>query len=279
MSSFVFYPLLYTVFETLPQAKLNVLYVEAADYYPSEQEWSGFLRTIDDPTDALELAERYQEVSFQSKGAEAIYGSDVFPGRNVGPLATQLIAMPNFGLERIKGMIAYAEAQFHASTEQIKWLLGRPPNQQKNGWRLDALDKLYNADKYGEAIPVSTRNYHDTFRVLEDIWGNTNLDRQNLCTSFGDVIGAGRRPDLRFDYRPLTLPDAKIEVQSVWSVPQCRSEGTSGGENAFRIRRSGSYPCHYLLRRGQRRTRCRRIGQNFQGHFLQRAALRLCRAL
>ena len=30
---------------------------------------------------------------------------------------------------------------------------------------------------------------------------------QKLCASIGDIIGAGRRPDLRFDRRPLILPD------------------------------------------------------------------------
>ena len=31
---------------------------------------------------------------------------------------------------------------------------------------------------------------------------------QKLCASFGDFFGAGRRPFLRFDCRPLMLPDA-----------------------------------------------------------------------
>ena len=66
------------------------------------------------------MAERYEKTHFQSKGVEFTYESDVFPGQNVGPLATEVVAVPSFSLLRMKAMLAYAELNYSVPNGNVR---------------------------------------------------------------------------------------------------------------------------------------------------------------
>lgn len=179
MSSYVMYPVLAAIIQQLPQASLGIVYIEADEYHPRKDTWETFRASISDPSNSLEVAERYQQSGrFESQGPSAVYGSQLFPGVNVDALATQLVAIPSFSLERMKEMSAYAEDQYNVARDEIRWVFGKPPDRQKNGWRLDAQVELYCAQDDQRSVAVSTRHYTDLVRLLDEFWEETSMERQ-----------------------------------------------------------------------------------------------------
>ncbi|HET6327488.1 MAG TPA: hypothetical protein VFG04_22590 [Planctomycetaceae bacterium] len=189
MSSYAFYPLMEGIRRSLPRARLGIVYIEADRYHPEQQAWGAFRSSLADLTNPLTVAEHYQSAGrFESRGPAEVYASQIFPGSNPEPLATQLVVVPSFGLERIKEMIAFAEDQYNAARADMKWLYGNPPDRQKNGWRLEALLELYCAKDDPGAIPVSTRIYTEMFRALDDMWHATHLDRHMVIATVGSKM-------------------------------------------------------------------------------------------
>ena len=111
MASYVLYRILSAICDEAPHVRLGIYYAEAEHYAPSVKEWHDFYNTVPEPRDNLAIAEHYEQNKFQSSGIEDTYESDVFPGSNIGPLATQVIALPSFSLQRMKSMLAHAEVQ------------------------------------------------------------------------------------------------------------------------------------------------------------------------
>jgi hypothetical protein len=188
MSSYVIYPVLAVLLERFPFAKLSILYFEALDYCPTEEVWKDFKSAVSDLTDPLEMAERFQKVTFQAKGVELAYGSPLFPGLNSGTLATQLVVVPSFSLDRVKAMIAYAEQAYNASIDSVQWILGNPPNKSKHGWRRIALLELYSAEPASNRQAISTRSYGDMLATLQDIWESKHLERHLVLASVGSKM-------------------------------------------------------------------------------------------
>ena len=186
MASYVVYRVLWAVFEMLPQAELGIYYAEAEHYSPSQEEWEAFYRSVSDPDDNLAMAERYEETHFQSIGVDETYESDVFPGRNIGPLATEVIAMPSFSLQRMKSMLAYAKSQYSVPQGNVRWFLGQPPDRKKNGWRYEALTGLYNVRN--EGVAVSTLHYPDTLQQLDAVWEDQQTPRHLVIASMGSKM-------------------------------------------------------------------------------------------
>ena len=77
------------------------------------------------------MAEAYEKRNFQSIGIDAVYESDVYPGKNLGDLPTKIVAIPNFSRERSETMMSRACEQYNARRENAIWLLGNPPNREK----------------------------------------------------------------------------------------------------------------------------------------------------
>jgi hypothetical protein len=186
MGSYVLYRVLSAVWEVLPQAKLSVYYAEAADYSPSRKEWDEFFRTVPIAGDILAIAECYEQSHFQTRGVDVIYESDVFPGENIGPLATEIVAVPNFSLERMKSMLAWAESQYNVRTSGIRWFLGQPPDSARNGWRFDALASLYNVRN--EGVGVSTLDYREVLHRLDVLWEKLHTERHLVVANLGSKM-------------------------------------------------------------------------------------------
>ncbi len=186
MASYVVYRVLSAVCDRLPNARLAVYYAEASEYSPTESEWNAFIVGVTDTTDNLLMAEHYEHTCFQSKGIDVPYDSDVFPGENVGPLATELVAVPNFSLLRMKAMLAHTESQYSVPKDKVRWFLAQPPDRVKNGWRYDALAVLYNVRNSGEA--VSTRDYREVFQRLDALWEELLAERHIVIASLGSKM-------------------------------------------------------------------------------------------
>jgi hypothetical protein len=186
MASYVVYRVLKAVWEMLPKARFAVYYAEAADYSPTEAEWKEFFAGVSDPSDNLTMAESYEQRHFQSRGIDVTYDSDIFPGQNVGALATEVVAVPSFSLLRMKAMLAHAESHYNVPEGNVRWFLGQPPDRIRNGWRFDALAALYNVRNSGEA--VSTRDYREIFQKLDSLWGELLAERHIVVASVGSKM-------------------------------------------------------------------------------------------
>lgn len=186
MASFVLSRVLDAVMQSFPDSSLQIFYAEAKEYYPSKKEWEKFLSKLKNASDLLEMAEQYEENKFQSQGMEVAYESETFPGKNIGPVATQVVVIPNFSLERTKSLLSFAESQYNTDRDKVIWLLGNPPNQEKNGWRLDALAKLYQLGSRG--VPVDTLDYRGVIRVLEDQWDELHVENHIVVASLGSKM-------------------------------------------------------------------------------------------
>lgn len=175
MASYIVYRVLNAIWENNAFANFAIFYAEAAEYSPTKVEWDEFFSNITHPEDNLSMAESYEQNQLLTKGIDEIYECDVFPGKNIGSLATDIIAIPSFSLPRMKSSITYIKTQYNVPKDNTRWFLGLPPNHPKNGWRYDALAHLYNVKTNG--IAISTRDYTDVFIKLNDVWDEVNCDR------------------------------------------------------------------------------------------------------
>ena len=186
MASFVFYRVFSTLFEDLPHGELGAYYSEALSYAPSREDWDNFFNNVPDPKDSLSIAEKYEQSNFQSKGVDVTYESDVFPGKNVGPVATEVIAIPNFSLQRMKSMLCHVESQYSVQDKDVRWYLGVPPDRFRNSWRYNALAALYNVQERG--VGISTRDYKDIFQRLDRHWEESFANRHLIIATLGSKM-------------------------------------------------------------------------------------------
>ncbi len=182
MASYVFYRLYSAIESVRPNARIGIVYAEAGRYAPSQEEWENFYNSVSPDT----LAEAYEKSHFQSHGIGDTYESDVFPGRNPGPLPTLVVAIPSFSLHRMKSMLAYADSNYAVPAENIRWLLGQPPNRSVNGWRFHATADLYNVRN--KAVPTSSLNYREVFQQLAGIWDETKSSHHIVIANLGSKM-------------------------------------------------------------------------------------------
>ena len=153
---------------------------------PARSEWEAFFNNVPAPRDNLSIAEQYEQRHFQSRGVDVTYESDVFPGQNVGPLATEVVAIPSFSLQRMKSMLIHVESQYSVRDEDVRWFLGQPPDRVRNGWRYDALAALYNVRDRG--FGVSTRDYKDILQRLDRRWEQIHTERHLTIATLGSKM-------------------------------------------------------------------------------------------
>jgi len=178
MASYVTSRVLKALWDKSAAANTRLFYAEAREYHPTKADWMEFFSRVTDPEDNLSIAESYEATYFQSRGVEETYECDAFPGRNEGPLATELIAIPSFSLQRVKSMTTFAEARYNVTQRSVHWFLGSPPDKVKNGWRFDAIARLYNVRSGG--VSVDTRDYRDVVRKLDEAWGEALRNERHL---------------------------------------------------------------------------------------------------
>jgi hypothetical protein len=182
--------LLYLVFDALYDHRfvphVAVFYAEAVDYFPQQGEWQRVQAEAAKARDFLEKADLYEKSGFLSLGVDAIYESESFPGQNVSALPTQIVAVPNFSWTRMREMLAYAENQYNAAPKDAIWVIGQPPDEQKNGWRFDAMKDLYQPMR--NVLPVGTRDYKQMLWHLADLWETLNIERHLVLAVLGSKM-------------------------------------------------------------------------------------------
>jgi hypothetical protein len=180
MASFVFYPLMAALFEEAKGACLRICYTEATKYFPEQSEWAAFQAKFA-TLDLVDRARLFDEYHFQSKGIETVFESLNFPGRNPNNLPTDLVIIPSFSTERVHRMINFAVDSYSVNREDCDWIIGVPPNNEKNGWRNGALYELF--DKPNSKHDACTLNFKDVVLALQAIWDAKHQSRSLVIAS------------------------------------------------------------------------------------------------
>lgn len=187
-ASYVIYPLLAAVFDQFPLAQICIFYAEAERYFPTRTHWEEFYSTIIDANDFDTIAEAYAaHEGFESKGVSDYYGSALFPGRTDETSPIHVVAFPNFSLDRTQAMVDLIDTQY-GSVEDMTWFVGVPPNESLNGWRCDAVSNLYRPLHRGKVFPVSTLDYQECLRALEQVWSQKGQGSQIVIATVGSKM-------------------------------------------------------------------------------------------
>ncbi|MGN6643826.1 MAG: hypothetical protein ACTHKU_12585 [Verrucomicrobiota bacterium] len=179
MASFVFYPLMSAITDVATNATLEVCYAEATHYFPEEGEWNEFKEKFKN-LDLVDRARLFDQYHFQSKGVENVFESLNFPGRNDSQ-PTTLVVIPNFSVERVQRMLNFAADNYSINREECEWIIGMPPEREKNGWRYDALWELFNEPS--RKRDACTLGFKEILHGLQAIWLETRDNRSLVIAS------------------------------------------------------------------------------------------------
>jgi hypothetical protein len=180
MASFVFFPLFRALVDILEQKHLWIGYVEAEDYFPTVDEWQDFQQNLAEK-DLVEKARYFDDQYFQSKGGDTIFECVAFVGCNPSQLPVKIVMVPNFSFHRIFNMREYAQRSYAGGRKETKWIVGTPPDREKNGWRTDAVYKLCNCPK--NVVYCCTFNYKDMISKLQSMWEACYLEK-SMCIAY-----------------------------------------------------------------------------------------------
>jgi hypothetical protein len=173
--------------------ELTITYSEAAIYHPTKQEYEeDKLRWRDQSRLGLE------------RGVFQIDVSREYPGQHLDPLPDSIIIVPTFKPDRSKAVISRIDpALLQRTGDKVVWLLG-VPHLEENYWRVQALREINELPEFVPQIEVSTFDYKQILRVLEDLHGKRMTEyRLTLCTlgSKLQAVGASlfcyMHPDVR----------------------------------------------------------------------------------
>jgi hypothetical protein len=166
-SSYMIYPSLKALFNL--DIELTLGYTEAEFYFPTYEEWQKVEEKANLENNMF--PQSYEDAKFLSKGIDDVYSSNLFSEMNPGNNPSIFIAIPNFTKNRMISIIEKDKYLNKTSDGNIIWMLGEPP-AEKNKWRLDALEKIYNVQNVSNnnKKTLSTFNYKETIEKLEEIW-------------------------------------------------------------------------------------------------------------
>jgi len=134
---------------------ITVLYSEAAEYYPTRDEWeSGTVKSF-----GGSVLGPFEGVKFVAKPS-------ILQADDIGELPVLLVLLPTFNTERTSGVLADLEP-----AERI-WLFGEPHDLVKDSYRMDmeksfAAPTMYPGDEWSL---LSTFDYRKTLLVLASIY-------------------------------------------------------------------------------------------------------------
>jgi hypothetical protein len=167
LASFALFPILAAVVHALPNSSLQICYSEAADYFPKRAEWETFQEKVIE-LDLFERSRLFDQQHFQSSGVEMVFECPPYTGHNPDKLPSSVILIPNFAFERVNRMIDFASDKYSVSRDRYEWIIGVPPDRDKNGWRHDALWQMF--DKPPRKHEASTLHYKEILLVLQGLW-------------------------------------------------------------------------------------------------------------
>ena len=182
-SSYVFYPTMKALMDL--DCDLTLVYVEASEYYPSREEWTKVAQTAQQESSLF--IESFENAEFQSIGVGDVYVSPLFSEMNPGNRPTTFVGIPNFSAGRMNALVTRDQEINKTSGRNCYWLIGEPPGTA-NEWRSEAVRRT-NANNLAAADEsrlkfVSTLEYKDMLKTLEDIWLET---RHSYHMSIGTI--------------------------------------------------------------------------------------------
>jgi hypothetical protein len=167
-SSYVFYPTISALLNL--DIELTIGYAEAETYYPTENEWLHV--AAEAQTENSLFVQSFENAEFQSLGVDDIYPSPVFADMNPGNRPGVLIAIPNFSAMRMNAIRTRDRETNNTSFDGVYWIVGIPPGS-KNKWRVDAVKATNSLGASERIMEVSTFDYRDMLKTLENIWYDT----------------------------------------------------------------------------------------------------------
>jgi len=86
----------------------------------------------------------------------------------------------------MREMLAYSESHYNASLEETLWVIGQPPDEEKNGWRFEATRELY--EPIRNVVPLGTRDYKQMLWFLVEYWESLNIERHLVIAPLGSKL-------------------------------------------------------------------------------------------
>ena len=196
---------------------LRLVYSEADVYYPTKEEYAGeSARWEDEGQLGLE------------QGVSDVLPSTDHPGAALDLLPDAVILFPTFKGARSKAVISFVDPSLLTRPgEKVVWLLGIP-HLDADRWRLEAMNKINAINLDAPHHEVSTFDYKDTLRILEQIY--SDMSQKHTITlsplgskmqALGTAIFCYMHPDVRIVF---AVPQEYNAVQyskgckAVWQV-------------------------------------------------------------
>jgi hypothetical protein len=139
--------------------ELTILYSEAAIYHPTLAEYE---RDTSSWTD--------EEFLGIERGISNVAISEEYQGHHLDQLPDCVILFPSIKWKRSKTIISEVDpALITSPSNKVIWLLGEPHSEQ-DSWRIEAMRNVNSLDSTSSVHEVSSFNYRDSLRTLEQIY-------------------------------------------------------------------------------------------------------------
>lgn len=140
--------------------RARIIYSEAAVYHPTQSEYDS------NP----ELWKQDNALGLE-RGVSDVMPSIDHPGQALDPLPDALILFPSFKAERSKAVISFVDPSLLRNpNKKVVWLLGCP-HLNDDKWRLAAMRQINEISPEARQFEISTFDYRETLRVLENLYG------------------------------------------------------------------------------------------------------------
>jgi hypothetical protein len=158
---------------------LTILYSEADEYYPTQQEWeSGQVKSIGG------------RVQGPFSGVRFVAKPSILQADDTGELPVLLILFPTFNRERTDGVLADLDPASRI------WLFGEPHDLVKNAYRIEMAKSFASSIMHpGDAwAQLTTFDYRKTIAALSSIYSKKRLSNRIVIMPHGSklqTVGAG----------------------------------------------------------------------------------------
>lgn len=158
---------------------LRILYSEASVYHPTRLEY-----------EHQKTANSTEVQAGLEQGVSDVMVSREFPGVHLDPQPDALLLFPNFKSERSGAVISFVDPSLASNPgEKIVWLLGLP-HLPDNAWRVDALRYYNGITSDMPQYEVSTFDYKDTLRTLDQLHSVMSVDYKLTISPLGSKMQA-----------------------------------------------------------------------------------------
>jgi hypothetical protein len=139
--------------------RLRILYSEAKVYHPTRHEYESECEKWSDES-SLGLA----------RGVSEVTPSTDYPGQHFDPRPDCVVLFPTFKAERSRAVISRIDPSLLlAPGNKVLWILGAP-HLKEDEWRKDAMRKINKIPDSAPQYEVSTFDFKDTLKTLEQIY-------------------------------------------------------------------------------------------------------------